>query len=402
METLREKKTQLAEILAADSGLILNYVDEYKLITMREYNILRTDKSSSDWHTVVNLLDKLMNKDEITCNKFIDLLHNPKIVIEYPDLKEVFKQNNNPSPRDRSSGPIPCTGVSVLEASVPGGDEVGLYDMSSIPRGLCFIINNDNFECHNKRDGTDKDASDLAKVFNQLKFTVLMCKDMKAAEIQNVLKLFSQLRQLSDLQPFDVQEWTGGRFDKLKNLPKHGDAFVCCILSHGNKQGVLGTDGVVVHNIDILSPFTNRNCSMLLEKPKLFFIQACRGKDKQEGVPVNKKRKVEEMDKLTATDDGSDQEYTVPEHSDFLIVRSNVEQYVSFRQSINGSWFIQCLCSQLEKSCTRGNNIHEILTAVNAEVSKQEAHSKVHNKVFKQSPEVTSTLTKNLIFPANP
>lgn len=46
----------------------------------------------------------------------------------------------------------------------------------------------------------------LAEVFSQMKFRVVMCKDKTAVEIPIVLKVFSELKQLSDLQPYDVKE----------------------------------------------------------------------------------------------------------------------------------------------------------------------------------------------------
>uniref|UniRef100_A0AAY5L0M0 Uncharacterized protein n=1 Tax=Esox lucius TaxID=8010 RepID=A0AAY5L0M0_ESOLU len=411
METLRENKTVLTEILSADSSFILQHVEECGLITTREYRMLHSS-NKSNWDTIVLLLDKLRDKDENTCKVFLDMLQKTEIVDQYPKLKEVFNQENKPSLSDCSSGPalglpVPCTDVSDPEASVPGGNEVGVYDMSSIPRGLCLIINNKNFvdDRLKVRHGTDKDASDLAKVFTRLKFTVLMCKDQTAVEMKHVLEVFSELKQLSNLQAHAVKEWVGGEFAELKELPQHGDAFVCCILSHGEKEGVFGKDGMVIRTIDIQSPFNGRNCRMLLEKPKLFFIQACLGSDVQDGVPLNKKPKVQEMDTFMDTDGVP--VHTHPIYSDFLVFMSNVEGYLTIRDKTNGTWFIQSLCSQLEKSCRRGQDIYDILIAVKDEVSKKAHEYPVKDtdgnysyKLFKQSPEVRDTLTKKLIFPA--
>lgn len=47
---------------------------------------------------------------------------------------------------------------------------------------------------------------DLANIFSRMKFRVVMCKDKTAVEIPIVLKVFSELKQLSDLQPYDVKE----------------------------------------------------------------------------------------------------------------------------------------------------------------------------------------------------
>ncbi|CAB1326556.1 unnamed protein product [Coregonus sp. 'balchen'] len=410
MQTLSENKTLLTEILSADSSYILQHVQQEKIVTQRDYKNLNIP-NQSDEKTVINLLDKVMNKGDTKCCELVNLLQKPHIIDNYPRLEEIF--NNHPAPSDPTFNPaptvpIPCTDTSDLETVVTIGDEVSLYEMTSVPRGLCLIINNEIFDKLRERTGTNKDAVDLANIFSRLKFRVVMCKDKTAVEIPSVLKVFSELKKLSDLQPYDVKEWIGGQFTDLKDLPKHGDAFVCCILSHGKKEGVYGTDGTVVPTIDILSPFNGTNCRILIEKPKLFFIQACRGNDVQGGVSVNKKRKVEGTDGELHTDDGQVQDYTLPIYSDYLVFMANVEQYISIRNPKWGSWFIQSLCGQLEKGCSGGKDIHAIITLVNAEVSKMDGKLPVKDKdgkligyeKVKQSPDSRNTLTKTLIFPA--
>ncbi|XP_024271955.1 caspase-8-like isoform X2 [Oncorhynchus tshawytscha] len=409
MQMLREKKTLLTEILSADSSYILQHVQQEEIVTNRDYNNLNIP-NQSDEKTVVNLLDKVMNKGDTKSYELVNLLQKPHIIKNYPRLEEIF--NNHTEPSDHTFNPaptipIPCTDNSDLETVVTGGDEVSLYEMTSVPRGLCLIINNEIFEELSERKGSNKDAVDLANIFSRMKFRVVMCKDKTAVEIPRVLKVFSELKQLSDLQQYNAKEWVSGQFTDLKDLPKHGDAFVCCILSHGKKEGVCGTDGTVVPTIDILSPFNGTNCSILVEKPKLFFIQACRGKDVQKGVPVNKKPKVEGTDMELDTDDGQVQDYTLPLYSDYLVFMANVDQYISIRSPTSGSWFIQSLCGQLEKSCTRGKNIYEILTGVKAAVSKKKGDLRIKDayggygyEVVKQSPDSRDTLTKMLIFPA--
>jgi len=63
------------------------------------------------------------------------------------------------------------------------------------------------------------------------------------------------------------------------------DAFVLVILSHGNKDGVYGTDGSessgpakgFISLEDITALFDGSKCESLRGKPKMFFIQACQG-----------------------------------------------------------------------------------------------------------------------------
>ena len=57
------------------------------------------------------------------------------------------------------------------------------------------------------------------------------------------------------------------------------DCFGCFILSHGISAGVYGVDGKVVDIQKILDMFNSQSCQSLVGKPKLFFIQACRGSE---------------------------------------------------------------------------------------------------------------------------
>ena len=59
--------------------------------------------------------------------------------------------------------------------------------------------------------------------------------------------------------------------------------FVCCINSHGTQEGIVGTDNEVVNIRDLTSPLCASNCESLAGKPKLFFVDACRGARVQGG-----------------------------------------------------------------------------------------------------------------------
>jgi len=101
---------------------------------------------------------------------------------------------------------------------------------------------------------------------------------------------------------------------------RHGDCFVCCVMSHGNENGVEGCDAKVLASgdeqmcplNDIISPFDGDKCTSLIGKPKVFFIQACRGHEMQSKV-------------LVADGPGSSciqtsgTKYSIAKDSDFLI-----------------------------------------------------------------------------------
>lgn len=61
------------------------------------------------------------------------------------------------------------------------------------------------------------------------------------------------------------------------------DCFVCCILTHGDEGRLYGTNGKAVVIRDLLSLFKGASAATLRGKPKLFFIQACQGRDTHPG-----------------------------------------------------------------------------------------------------------------------
>nr|WJJ61469.1 caspase 8 [Andrias davidianus] len=254
------------------------------------------------------------------------------------------------------------------------------YKMSSRPRGVCLILNNRNFTkaraevprlCRMKdRLGTDTDADALCKVFAWLHFKIEVCHDLTAAQIHQTMQSYSAMNH------------------------KDSDCFVCCILSHGDKGTVWGTDGQEVAIRKLTSYFTGLNCPSLVGKPKVFFIQACQGEAYHRGVDL-------EPDGRCPTSlyevDSNPPGECIPDEADFLLGMATVKEYVSYRSPVTGTWYIQSLCNHLRDSCPRGDDILTILTKVNHEVSTK--YDKKNNG--KQMPQPSFTLRKKLIFPVN-
>ncbi|CAL8332972.1 unnamed protein product [Boreogadus saida] len=261
------------------------------------------------------------------------------------------------------------------------------YPLTSKPTGLCLIINNENYIGGPPRRGTEKDAESLATVFSWLGFQVLMCKDNTASDMDEVTKLLANPRCMARLQKYKLEEWSDGRFTGLSALPQHGDAFVCCVLSHGEEDKVLGIDFGDVPIRKITSAFIAENCRDLIGKPKVFFIEACQGRGLQPGVTV---------DGYSIMEQGK--EY-FPIEADFLVSKATVAKYQALRHTKTGSYFIQSLCEQLRKGCSRGEDILKILVRVNAEVSKICLIKDFNpEKIWMQMTEFSVTLRHNLVF----
>ncbi|XP_033976879.1 caspase-3-like [Trematomus bernacchii] len=293
-----------------------------------------------------------MDKGEDRCQAFLNLLKTDKDIQEtYPELKNMLEKGNCLLPH-----PVQASSVDNTDNQPESRKEDEQYELKSKPTGLCLIINNKHFVSGNPRRGTDKDAESLGKEFTLLGFRVLMCKDQTKDQMERALKCFASQRGLTQLQEFKVKEWTGSRFTNLLEAPQHGDAFICCLLSHGNKGGVLGTDKLPLPIKEITRIFMATDQSPLTAKPKVFLIQACQG---------------HQIHPMVVSDD-LQADYSpstfIPQEADILVHSSTVEDYFSIRDT-EGSWFIQSVCKQLKEGCDGKEEIEVILRRVNKEVA---------------------------------
>lgn len=380
-DTVRRNKTAIQTTLCADHRLILNKVHENNLITGREYNNLKSiNKEDVEGH-VVELVDKIMYKGEDSCQVFLNLLQTDEdIKATYPELKNIQLNDICPLPTPVQAGSVDDSDLLPQESKRQKKDKP--YELNSQPTGLCVIINNENFRDSKPRSGTNRDAQSLAEVFSWLGFRVLMCKDQTKDQMDRALTCFASQSDLSQLQEFSVKEWSGGRFTDLQEAPKHGDAFICCILSHGEKGVVFGIDWQPLSIKQITRTFKATDQSALTGKPKVFLIQACQGGRTQRGVLL----------KDLQADSHSP---FIPEEADVLVAIATVEDHASFRHKIDGSWFVQSVCQQLREGCPSSEDIATILHHVNNEVGQKEGSSQPG--AVKQMPEVRFTLRKRLV-----
>ncbi|XP_047675081.1 caspase-7-like isoform X2 [Tachysurus fulvidraco] len=237
--------------------------------------------------------------------------------------------------------------------------------------GKCAIINNKNFNDDTGmkvRHGTDEDAGELSKSFKNLGFEVCIYNDQSREQMMQILKNVSE--------------------------EDHTDSscFACILLSHGEEGIIYGTDGAMPIK-DITFLFRGDMCRSLVGKPKLFFIQACRGSEFDDGVQTDSgtPHDVLEIDVSPR--------HKIPVEADFLLAYSTVPGYYSWRIPGRGSWFIQALCTVLNES-GKQLEIMQILSCVNYMVANDfESWSKDSRfSEKKQIPYVVFTLTKELYF----
>ncbi|XP_068085598.1 caspase-1 [Anabrus simplex] len=235
------------------------------------------------------------------------------------------------------------------------------YNMQHPRRGVALIFNHENFEKDlslDQRLGTNKDCAELTIALQDLNFEVRVCQDYTHCEITDVLR-------------------------NVANVADHSnaDCLLVAVLTHGSAEGLYARDEYYSSG-EIWTPFQADNCPSLAGKPKIFIIQACRGDQEDRGV------------KIFPDVNGMRTQCMIPTHCDMLIAYSCVLGFTSFRETDEGSWFIQSLIAELRVNGTR-EDLLTLLTNVNGRVAAITPSSGV-----KQMPNFTSSLTKIVKFTA--
>ncbi|XP_078614782.1 caspase-3-like [Branchiostoma floridae x Branchiostoma japonicum] len=246
------------------------------------------------------------------------------------------------------------------------------YSMTRNPRGHAFILNNKYFTGLPLRDGTNKDAQNLQNLFQELFFITETHKNLKTADIHEKLKDFAE---------------------------KDHENYECCVvvlLSHGGQGGIFGTDSGVIHFTEILQKFDGQNCPGLIGKPKLFFVQACRGGDKDTGTSPDSDTPGSTHQSMPDATVAAPQQVfapNVPNIADTFLAYATVPGFVSWRNSERGSWFV-CALVEVFLMYAATKDINQLMTDVNHEVSQRTGAS----TSYRQMPAPVNMLTKNLYF----
>lgn len=190
-----------------------------------------------------------------------------------------------------------------------------VYSIDYESPGTVFIFNNATFKNgHSERQGSDKDVTRLTETFQKLGFKIETYNNKTSSELRQLIDAYGRRNYEAD------------------------SCFICFIMSHGDNGCILGTDGDWIDIKEFVKP-TKTNKS-LLNKPKLFFTQACRGNTHMSYIEHDDieqdAHKAEQMYDVDSTT-------RVPEEGDFLFGYSCVEGYYSYRKKESGSLYIQTL-----------------------------------------------------------
>jgi len=198
--------------------------------------------------------------------------------------------------------------------------DYNIYPMGSRPKGYALIIVNKDFdnEFYETRIGAERDTENMISLWEGLGYDVTAHFNKTASDMRFIFRKFAQLSN-----------------------HKSVDSCVVVISSHGVTGRIVGTDNEFLFMEDILDEFNNVNSPHLMGKPKLFFVQACRGKKIDGGVDVPNgadggKGSTNSYKLLQPVQRSS-------KWTEMVIAFSTVPEYVSMRNPRIGSWFIHAV-----------------------------------------------------------
>uniref|UniRef100_A0A4W5JJ07 Caspase 2, apoptosis-related cysteine peptidase n=1 Tax=Hucho hucho TaxID=62062 RepID=A0A4W5JJ07_9TELE len=235
------------------------------------------------------------------------------------------------------------------------------YSMVSSPRGLALVISNVSFDhCAapdlDSRKGGEVDEEVLRKVFTELDYIVTVRRDLTAQGMRACIEQFGRRQQHQTVS-----------------------SCVVCLLSHGVEGAIYGTDGQLLQLDWVFEAFDNAHCPLLQNKPKMFFIQACRGEEMDCGVEQSdgpERTQSPGCEQRDAGREGEGDEDTrqteergrlrvkLPQRSDMICGFASLKGTAAMRNTKRGSWFIQEVNSAL-RFRARDTHLSDILVQVN-------------------------------------
>ncbi|XP_019615401.1 PREDICTED: caspase-2-like [Branchiostoma belcheri] len=268
--------------------------------------------------------------------------------------------------------------------------EKGPYRMRRRPRGYALILSNTKFDNSPNRKGGEADLSNMIALFEGLSFETYILPNMNARTMKRKISKFSKRKDHEQM-----------------------DCCVVVLMSHGHKGVISGTDNKPVNLEDIFKMFDNENCPLLKGKPKLFFIQACRGgkvdkgvaapEDEDDSATADLQALMEKLLHQPAASDEDEADETrprvIPTRTDMLCCYPTQFGHKAFRGTKSGSWFIRII-TEVFMEDAKDSSLYEMMTRVNNRVCKQTASSSSNPSIHggKAVAEFFSSLRKELYF----
>ncbi|KAH9513084.1 Caspase-3 [Bulinus truncatus] len=272
-------------------------------------------------------------------------------------------------------------------------DDDNTYTFTHGRRGLAVIINNVDFSKaggFGDRAGSDVDAANLRESLTELGFDILCLRNVSAVQMVNQLLLAARKYEHDDADCFVCVVLSHGeesytQKSDINNLPHHRTE---------RKDLLFGVDGKSVPTKYVVEMFNDDQCPGLKDKPRLFFFQACRGGKVDDGATVNvvpnvvatscvhhhhraehdshssntdstqylplqmaglqmcqptnlPQESVGSIDSVKAVEPVLVNPYPDTLYKDCLLMHATPPGHLSWRDPVEGSWFIQSLCQVL-------------------------------------------------------
>lgn len=252
------------------------------------------------------------------------------------------------------------------------------YYMGHAKRGDCYIFVYDRFKdsCHEERQSATEDTRLCREAFKRIGFEVHLNWNLTKGKLQ------------ATLEEARMKDHSGN------------DAFACIVMTHGRmengKEYLLAFDGLV-ETSTLWENFSGDRCPSLAGKPKLFFIQACRGGQYDHGVAlkVNTDAIAEEDDEEESVN------YSLPTKADILVLWAANQEMMAFRSNknnTNGSVFIHYLHKILMERGGKDELYDLILTVTRSVALDYETSGPKEKGHAKQVCQFMSTLTRKVFF----
>jgi len=252
------------------------------------------------------------------------------------------------------------------------------YSSEHVLIGVALIINvyetllkdDEGKEYTDFREGSLQDVKSLNTLFQYLNFEVKTVKDLTASEIKKVVLEF---------------------VESLETLHRDKDMCAVIIMGHGFDGVIFGRDGEKVNiRMDILDQFSNENCSAMIDKPKMFVFQSCRGLRRDTGV-FNKKCLIRQ-----ASIDGVGSKRASSVLKDSIEAYSTICNFAAWRNKEKGSFFIQKMVEVFIEFAHQ-EEIQTLFKRVTKEINNMRVE-KDKREYIPTPPEIISRMDKDLYF----
>ncbi len=281
--------------------------------------------------------------------------------------------------------------------------KINNYDMNHEKRGIALVINISEYdptptneEKPKERVWSKKDVENLKQTLEYLEFDLKMDENLTQSELENVLK------------------------EQTEKSHENYDCFLCVVMSHGIDDHIVTRDNKLISFADIMAPI--KSCTTLINKPKMFFFQACRGDKKLESILREQLPPVSQSSISSANSIKSSQIARMTDlnkfsilppipnnkaeyESDLLVYCSTLPGHLSWSNNDpeEGTIFIKSVCDVFNdayKNIPNNLSLAQMVNRINNELSSKivEINDENRHKVIVQVAERSNTMKGDVYF----